>query len=128
MSAWRREALSNLPEYRKLIEASDTQMVLWIELHLCFEDAVRSDDSDLVRRILRYANWCISGESGELPNDTSTAAIVAFYEHLPLNRSYWQYFASWLSRDTFDLLLPAFRYHLSEVEIDDLKKVYDSAN
>ena len=128
MSAWRREALSNVPELRKIIEAAETPMSMWIELHLRFDDAMRDYESDLVRRILHFANWCTSSDSGELPNDTSTAASVAFYEHLPVNRTYWRYFASWFSREKFSQLLPVFSYHLSEEELDELKRAYDSAN
>ena len=128
MSAWRREALSNVPELQKIIEAAESPMSMWIELHICFDRAVRDNDSDLVRRILRFADWCTSCESGELPNDASTAASVAFYEHLPMNREYWKHFTSWISRDKFSQLLPVFSYHLSEEELEDLKRVYNSAN
>ena len=128
MSAWRREALSNVPELQKIIEAADTPMSMWIELQICFDNAVRDDDSDLIRRILRFADWCTSPASGELPNDTSTAASVAFYEHLPVDRAYWKHFRSWISKEKFGQLLPVFSYHLNEEELEDLKRVYDSAN
>jgi hypothetical protein len=45
--------------------------------------------------------------TGQLPNDTSTAAAVAFYEHLPQKREYWQYFPKWFSRQEVERLMPS---------------------
>ncbi len=99
-------------------------MAMWIDLHLEFCEAMRKADWKLVARFLQFAEWCISEQSGRLPNNTSTAAALAFYEHLPQDRSYWQYFPRWFSRQQFESLLPVFSYHLTEEELSELKMHY----
>src|SRR4051794_29423646 len=83
MSAWRRGAVEQLPEFREIIEQADRPMALWIEPHLRFEDAFRSGNDDLLRRFFSYADWCIDTAKPR-PTDASTAAWCAFYEDLPL--------------------------------------------
>ena len=122
MSAWRRTSLELLPECRTLIEASESPLDMWIELHFRFDEAMRRNEMELARRFLRLAAWCVSEEPGALPNDTSTAAAVAFYEHLPQRREYWQYFRQWFSRQQFEELMPVFSYHLGEHDIAELKR------
>ncbi len=119
MSAWKRTALEKLPEYRGLIEAADNPMALWIELHLKFE---RVSDDDLIRRIFEYARWCMksSGE-GRYLSDAGTAAVCAFYEHLPQNADIRCELPRWLTREEFASLREAFRYHLSEQEFSDFE-------
>ena len=124
MSTWRREAIESLPEFRCLIESAASPMALWIELHLKFLAAVQANDSSLTGRLLRYAAWCCSDRSGALPNDTSTAATCAFYEHLPTHKELWPRFGSWFSADDFADLLPAFAYHLSAEELAALRVAY----
>jgi len=127
MSAWRRQGIALLPEFRVIVESAESPMAMWIELHLQFDKAMDVGDSSRVERLLRFAAWCVSELSGTLPNDTSTAAAVAFYEHLSQKREYWQYFPKWFPRTEFNHLLPVFSYHLSEKDVADLKSVYASA-
>jgi hypothetical protein len=127
MSAWRRTSLEVLPEFRALIEGAENPMDMWIELHLRFDDAMANGESEQIARFLRLAAWCVSEQSGSLPNDTSTAAAVAFYEHLPQKREYWRYFPQWFTRRQFEELLPVFSYHLSASDLADLKRSYVSA-
>jgi hypothetical protein len=99
-------------------------MGLWIDLHLEFETALDLPNLELVHRILQFAAWCRSDESGPLPNDTSTAAACAFYEHLPDRRQDWRYFRAWFVPHEFEGLVPIFSYHLSENELAQLKDYY----
>ena len=124
MSAWRRKALDLLPEHRELVETAESPMSLWIELRFLFEQAVDRGEWGRVSRFLQLAAWCVSEESGSLPNDTSTAAAVAFYEHLPEKRTHWQYFPRWFSRREFEDLLSVFAYHLDQDELKELKQTY----
>jgi hypothetical protein len=126
VSAWRHKALELLPEHRELVEAAASPMELWIELRLEFESAVDSSERKLVARFLAFAAWCVSEASGKLPNDTSTAAAVAFYEHLPGRRKHWKLLPEWLSPQEFTNLLPVFSYHLNSTEVAELKEEYES--
>jgi hypothetical protein len=126
MSTWRRQALSFLPEFRETIESSENPMALWIELRYSFREAMASEQSELVGRFMRFAAWCISEQSGKLPNDTSTAAALAFYEHLPVNRAYWPHFKKWFASSEFEALLPIFSYHMKPQELSELKQSYAS--
>lgn len=127
MSAWRREGLALVPEFRAIVESAESPMAMWIELHLQFGKAMDVGDLSRVERLLRFADWCVSELSGSLPNDTSTAAALAFYEHLPQKREYWQHFPKWFPRAKFHDLLPIFSYHLSEKDVAELKSAYASA-
>ncbi len=102
-------------------------MAMWIDLRFEFEDTMDAGDLDAASRFLRLAEWCISDQSGALPNDTSTAAAVAFYEHLPVRRPDWKYFPQWFSRAQFESLLPLFEYHLSGTELEEFKLSYSAA-
>ena len=82
MSAWRREVLSRLPEFRDVIEQADDPMALWVELFIPFEHAFRAGDHDLMRRVFQYAAWCLDTATDKA-TDASTAAWCAFYEDLP---------------------------------------------
>lgn len=121
MSAWRREALKLMPDCQTLIQRADSPMALWIDLHLKFEDAFRDASSAELNAILKYAEWCISQESGALPNDSSTAAVCAFYEHLPARKEFWPHMGNWLGMARLNELRNAFRYHLSEKEAKEFE-------
>lgn len=127
MSAWKRQALTLLPEHREIIEAAESPMALWIDLHLEFDRAMANPESELIKRFLRYAAWCISSAAGKLPSDTSTAVVCAFYEHLPQKQSNWPHFRKWFSRSEFDSLLPIFSYHISAQQLEALKKSFANA-
>ena len=103
-------------------------MALWSDLLFRFEDAVDDNENDLVRRILMYAAWSISEKSGRLPNDTSSAAWVAFYEHLPTHKKYWSQFREWFYPHEFENIFPAFKYFLSDDELEELKATYSRGN
>jgi hypothetical protein len=126
MSTWRRQALSILPEFRETIESSESPMALWIELRYSFREAMAAGNSELSDRFMQFAAWCISEHSGQLPNDTSTAAAVAFYEHLPQNRAYWPHFKKWFSPSEFQTLMPIFSYYTKLNDLAELKRIYAS--
>jgi hypothetical protein len=124
MSAWRRQAITFLPEHKQLAETTDNPMALWIELRHEFDAAMDRKDWKLAGRFLQYAAWCCSPQSGPLPNDTSTAAALAFYEHLPQRRDYWPHFPKWFSKPEFEDLIPVFAYHLEADQLEELKRSY----
>jgi hypothetical protein len=124
MSVWRRKALETLPSERTLIEAAQNPMALWIELYCIFKRAVKDNDKNKTRKILNYASWCISEKSGKMPNDTSTAAICAFYEDIASHKEFWPQFNEWFFPDEFEKLKDCFSYHLSENEFLELSKLF----
>ena len=117
MSTWRRKALEYLPKHKSVIEGAESPMELWIELLLIFEDNVKSNDQDIIRKTLNYASWCCSEKSGKLPNDTSTAAYIGFYESLGGNKIFWPYFKEWFFPEEYKKLKPAFSYFANEEEL-----------
>ena len=124
MSTWRREALKRIPECRSVVEEADSPMALWLDLSSEFDGAVESGNNDLVRRILMYGAWCLSERSGRLPNDTSSAAWVGFFEDLPTKREYWPSFREWFYPYESEALLPAFQFLLSDEDFKELRNTY----
>jgi hypothetical protein len=123
MSAWKRVALEKLPEYRQVIDASESPMALWVELHCRFQEAYQSAaPDDLIRRFYEYARWCrqSSGTGSEL-SDAGTAAVCAFYEHLPRDAAARRDLRRWVTRAEFSDLREVFRYHLSEHEFTEFE-------
>ena len=130
MSAWRRNALDRLPEYRKLIVAAESPMTLWIELHSAFEEVycMASPDDSVIRRFYDFARWCREspGHGGYL-SDAGTAAVCAFYEHLPVEIAIRRDLHRWISREEFTSLSAAFRYHLSAAEFTAFESEFIAA-
>ncbi len=123
MSAWKRVALEKLPEYRGVIDNVDSPMALWVELSFHFQQACETAAPDnLIRRFYEYARWCLQspGTGSEL-SDAGTAAICAFYEHLPKIPAARRDLARWLTGAEFSDLRDAFHYHLSEQEFAEFE-------
>jgi hypothetical protein len=123
MSAWRRVALETLPGLRSIIEGAESPMALWCEVRFAFEDAFRRSDEDLVRRVFSYAAWSIDTAQSQ-PTDASTAAVCAFYEHLPQIAGLADQLHRFLPRQRFLHIQDAFRYHLSESEFAHFRDTY----
>ncbi|HEX3857629.1 MAG TPA: hypothetical protein VHY30_10070 [Verrucomicrobiae bacterium] len=122
MSAWRKQALETLPEYRQLIENYETPMALWIELQYRFSLDYKKLGDDLIGRFYQYAKWCLeSPGEGDYSSDAGTAAHVAFYEHLTDGRAIQEDIYRWLSKEEFLKLEEAFRYHLEPKEYEEFK-------
>ena len=126
MSTWRRKALEVLPAMQEIIDEAESPMALWINLWLEFEDAAKQNDDATVRRILEYAFCCISPAAGELPSDASTAAVCAFFEHLPTDEALWPRLPEWLSPSQFEAVKRFFHYFLSDGEVERLAAVFYS--
>jgi hypothetical protein len=88
-------------------------MALWVELKLEFTEAhIDPIDEELIGQIYDYASWCLTAREG----DTATAAVVAFYEYLPVEPRVREQMAKWLSAEEFSGLTEVFRYFLSDEE------------
>ena len=114
MSAWRREALEKLPECRRVIEAAENPMALWIELHCECMDAYGKQNQDLIRRFYEFAWLCWRSPSA----DVCTAVACAFYEHLPVEPVSRRDMPRRLGRAAFNELREVFRYHLDPAEVE----------
>jgi hypothetical protein len=98
MSAWRRKALTMLPELRRELQAPRTTVMLtFFELRWLCRDAHRSRNLDLLERIYGFAAWCARHPAREVWN----AAGVGFYEHLPDDPVTLADFTRWVPHDVF---------------------------
>ncbi len=120
MSAWRREALASLPEFKRLISESESPMSLWIELHLEFEKAFEANDASRIRRLIEYAKWCWNGRDG----DTINAVGCGFLEHLPEHEGMRACIPQWFTKAEFERLRPVFTYHGGETVVVEIEKLY----
>ena len=112
MSAWRREALKNLPEYRQVVEASENPMALWIELLGECDAAYGKQNEDLIRRFYIFAWWCWHSQNDDVVN----AVACAFYEHLPTTPVLRKDMPRRFGRAAFKELRDVFCCHLSSEE------------
>jgi hypothetical protein len=120
MSAWRHQALEQLPECRHIIESADNPMALWIELLYACEEAYQKQSDDLVRRFYDFARWCWKSPSA----DVRTAVACAFYEHLPTKPVMRRDMPRRFGRAAFAELRDVFRYHLSKDEADAFEREF----
>ncbi|PYK01140.1 MAG: hypothetical protein DME23_04740 [Verrucomicrobia bacterium] len=101
--------MEELPECRRIIEAVDNPMALWIDLSCACEDAYKKQDEDLIRRFYDFARWCWKSPSA----DVRTAVACGFYEHLPMRPVIRRDMPRRFTRGAFIELREVFRYHLS---------------
>jgi hypothetical protein len=123
MSAWRRQALEQLPECRRIIESVDNPMALWIELRGACDDAYQKQTEDLIRRFYDFARWCWQSPSA----DVRTAVACAFYEHLPTTSVLRRDMPRRFGRAAFHELREVFCYHLSPDEAAAFEQEFLSA-
>lgn len=113
MSAWRRQIIQRLPEFRPLAESAENPMALWIELFLPCEEACKRSDDDFVRRVYAAAHWFLESPS----DDLTTAVVCAFYEHLPRSPILWEDLPRRMSPSEFRRIRPCWDYHSTPEEI-----------
>jgi hypothetical protein len=92
MSAWRRKALAMFPDLRNQLQSEERDLPsLFNELEDVAELAHQSKDSETLRRIHGYAEWCLR-QGGDL----WVHAGMGFYENLFM-RVPWDEIVPWLS-------------------------------
>ena len=123
MSAWRRQALEQLPECRRIIESAGNPMALWIELQFACEEACRQESGDLVRRFYEYARWCWLSASA----DVVTAVASAFYEHIPTSPVLRRDLPRRMGRAEFRQLREIFGCHRSPEELKAFEEEFLTA-
>ena len=123
MSHWRKQALAEIPDLRRVIEAAPSVMSLWIELHLALTAAyeAKPPDEERIRQIYRHALWTLEASPGA---DARTAVIVAFFEHLPTHPAVRGDIHRWIQPELFLELQPVFKYFLSDGELEAFRVEY----
>jgi hypothetical protein len=113
MSAWRKEASKRLPEFQRVIASRDVDnpMMLWIELHTKFVQLCEQEPPplDLLKRFWGYAKWCM--DHGH--EDVSTAAALAFGEHLLDSEATTRLLPLIMNRQDYEGLKSLLLYHNS---------------
>lgn len=127
MSAWRKEASKRLPEFQRIIASRDVDnpMMLWTELHIKFAQLCEQDPPplDLVRRFWEYAKCCM--EHGH--EDVSTAASLAFGEHLLNSEATTRLLPQIMSRQDYEGLRSLLLYHNSQAQYERGLQCFDAA-
>lgn len=95
MSNWRRKVLALFPDLRPEAQRPTyTIYTVFLDLLPRVRKAHESGDTETLRRIYGFAEWCFKQPAKELWNP----AGVGFYEHLfDSHRSLWPEFVRWLS-------------------------------
>lgn len=95
MATWRRKFLALVPDLRREAQRPGFNAYqAFFELLPRVRKAHRDGDTETLRRIYGFAEWCFEQKAKELWNP----AGVAFYEHLfDSHRSLWPEFVRWLS-------------------------------
>jgi len=111
---WRQAAYELLPSFRDLVERAEDVGMLWIELSdLKIEVMDRSPLSDdEVSGLFRFASWCLLSQDEKCQN----AALIEFYEMVPLNPHIRTKLHNHLSVEEFLGLKEIFEYNLSKEE------------
>ena len=111
---WRQAAYDLLPSFRDLVERAEDVSMLWIELSdLKIEaPADRQLSDDEISSLFRYASWCLSAGDEKCQN----AALVEFYEMLPMNSHIRGKLHDHLSMEDFLGLKEIFEHNLSKEE------------
>ena len=122
MSAWRRLALQRLQKCSKTIERAENIRSLWTDLWLEFERAYQDPvDEDFIASVYEYGSWCLVGSHN---SEIQTAAIIGFYERLPLTDRIRKDMPNNLSRADFFGLEEVFRSHLSHSQYSELAQEF----
>ena len=116
MSAWRREALNRLPEFRKDIASSRNVYALWISLFEWLQDAYEPpENTDRIRRIYDYLEWARNQPStNDAETDPFTAAACCFIEHIPEHAKSRADMPHWFSRSQIVEWKGIFEYQIGE--------------
>lgn len=80
-------------------------------------------DTETLRRIYSFAEWCFEQKAHDMWN----AAGVAFYEHLfDSHRSLWNQFVQWLSPQIVEGCWRLWESRLSEEELSEVRRLIAS--
>ena len=121
MASWRRKVLALFPDLRVDVQRPDFSIyMVFFDLLPRVRDAHQDGDTETLRRIYGFAEWCFEQKAKDLWN----AAGVAFYEHLfDSHRSLWPEFIRWLSPRVVEGCWGLWEWRLSEEELAEVRQL-----
>ena len=121
MSAWRRKALELFPDLRSDIEDPDASVMgLFFELLPRCRDEHGRNDSEELKRIYGFADWCASQKAKELWN----AAGVGFYEHLADATQTFDAMPLWVRKQVFENIAGLLEERVGIERVAELRRRY----
>ncbi len=121
MSAWKRKAIEFLPSLRSEIQEANSVSYLWVEISAEFNQAVESENCEVIDGTLKYLVWSTGSESGE---EAKQAVFCGFLEDIACRRENWKYFNSWFTKQEYEKYKGSFAYALSEKEFNKLNDAF----
>ncbi len=121
MSTWRRKALEFLPQYKTIIESSDSAGMLWVEISFKFRDAIELKDNDFIEGALKYLSWSTSDVACE---EIQQSVYCGFLEDITYNKKHWPLFKDWFNKAQFEKYKGSFHYALSDNEFEKLENLF----
>jgi len=121
MAPWQQKALELFPDLQPDIEDVDANIyTLFFELLPRCLEAHEQGDTDELKKIYGYAEWC----SHQKEKDLWNAAGVAFYEHLVDEPQTRDQVARWLSPEIFEQVSSLFEWRMGSEAFALLKAQY----
>jgi hypothetical protein len=99
----------------------DSPMMLWIELHMAYAGACDLGRRQEIQEIQSFATWSLQQDADD---DLSTAAIVAFFEHLLETPAQREELANWFTLEDFEGMEQVFGYHFSAKQLAAHKREF----
>jgi hypothetical protein len=129
MNEWQSMAMQLLPEMQSDVLRAETPMALWAELVHAFDEAYEQPkNDDFIKRVYRYADWCLTHDVGETAEQhLPTCVAICFWEHLVTNEAARKDMPRWITWDDVMANKHFFISHLSDGEFADLKRIYAEA-
>jgi hypothetical protein len=124
VASWRRKVLSLFPEMRHEAQRPDFSVyMVFFELLPMVREAHQEGDTETLKRIYGFAEWCFEQKAKDLWN----AAGVAFYEHLfDSHKSLWDQFVQWLSPRVIEGCWGLWEWRLSAEDLAEVRRLIDT--
>jgi len=121
MASWRRKVLSLFPDLRRDVQRPDvTIYMVFFDLLPRVREAHQECDTEMLRRIYGFAEWCFEQRAKDLWN----AAGVTFYEHLfDSHRSQWPECVRWLSPRVVEGCMGLWERRLTVEELAEVQRL-----
>lgn len=121
MAVWRRKVLTFFPALRReLNDRRYSVYMLYFDLLPLVREAHAASDTETLRKVYDFAEWCFAQRSKEPRN----AVAVAFYEHLfDRRRGNWPAIVRWLSPAVIEGCWPLWEPRLRPNRLQELREI-----